>query len=215
MDARHARPGWAVVVPVKRLALAKSRLPGPAASRAAVALALAQDTVDAAARCPLVAEVLVVTDDERAVAALHLRARVVPDLPRRGLSAAVEYGVALARRADSRRPVAVLTADLPGCSPEGLATVLTAAHGAARCMVADAAGTGTVLLTANGAVGLGAAFGERSRARHTAGGALDLTWRAPGSLRRDIDTVEDLRALLRVPGAERTRAAARAAGWWP
>ncbi len=202
------------MVPVKRLELAKSRLPGPPDARAAVALALARDTVDAAARCPLVCEVMVVCDDDRAAAVLGLRARVVPDVPRRGLSAAVEYGAALARARAPGRPVAVLTADVPGCPSAALAQVLAAADGSARCVVADAAGTGTVLLTVHAAVPLGAAFGDRSRSLHTAGGALDLTWRAPAAMRRDVDTREDLLAVLAAPGAAFTRAAAAAAGWW-
>ncbi|MGC1212363.1 MAG: 2-phospho-L-lactate guanylyltransferase, partial [Micromonospora sp.] len=60
-----AEPTWTVVVPVKRLQVAKSRLRGalPAVPHEELALALAADTVRAVRACAAVAEVLVVTDD--------------------------------------------------------------------------------------------------------------------------------------------------------
>ena len=62
---------WGVVVPVKRLAVAKTRLGAYGdALRQSLALAFASDVVAAAQACPLVAAVLVVTDDERARAVL-------------------------------------------------------------------------------------------------------------------------------------------------
>src|SRR5487761_1489753 len=65
-------PGtWSVVIPVKVLARAKSRLTGLAgARRPELALALAADTVAAAVGCPEVAAVIVVSDDQAASAAL-------------------------------------------------------------------------------------------------------------------------------------------------
>ncbi len=53
-----------MVIPVKLLAMAKSRLSGLAdADREAVALAMATDTVTAAVACPPVGDVIVVSDD--------------------------------------------------------------------------------------------------------------------------------------------------------
>jgi len=46
---------WTVLVPVKRLQLAKSRLPLPATTRAALMAAMAADTVAAALAAPGVA----------------------------------------------------------------------------------------------------------------------------------------------------------------
>ncbi|MEU5144841.1 2-phospho-L-lactate guanylyltransferase, partial [Streptomyces sp. NPDC021139] len=59
---------WTLVVPVKPLARAKSRLADTADDgvRPGLALAFAQDTVAAALACPAVADVAVVTDDARA-----------------------------------------------------------------------------------------------------------------------------------------------------
>ncbi|MBM0229025.1 2-phospho-L-lactate guanylyltransferase, partial [Micromonospora sp. ATA51] len=79
-----AEPTWTVVVPVKRLPAAKSRLRGalPGVPHEELALALAADTVRAVLACPAVAEVLVVTDDASAAAELAAAgARIVPDAP--------------------------------------------------------------------------------------------------------------------------------------
>ena len=99
-----------LVVPVKRLVSAKSRLRGalPGVPHEKLALALAADTVAAAVRC---ADVLVVTDDPvagRALAALG--ARVAADPPA-GLNPALAHGADLA--AGSGRRLGALTADLP------------------------------------------------------------------------------------------------------
>ena len=63
-------PDWSVVVPAKRLAVAKTRLrpltdraDRPAHAHEALVLALLADTVAAALACPAVAEVVVVTDE--------------------------------------------------------------------------------------------------------------------------------------------------------
>ena len=66
MRAAGAGPTeWVVVIPVKRLDRAKTRLSTrPAPQRGALALAFALDTVRAALACPRVAAVLVVTDDD-------------------------------------------------------------------------------------------------------------------------------------------------------
>ncbi|MGW5672573.1 2-phospho-L-lactate guanylyltransferase, partial [Micromonospora sp. NPDC003776] len=81
-------PSWTVVVPVKRLGAAKSRLRGALSGvpHEELALALAADTVRAVRACPAVAEVLVVTDDPRvAVEVAAAGARAVPD-PAGGLN---------------------------------------------------------------------------------------------------------------------------------
>jgi len=85
---------WSLVLPVKRLDSAKSRLQGPAAAhRAALALAFALDTVVAAVATPGVSEVLVVTDDPTvAEGTATLGAHVVYDEPDAGLNAALACG---------------------------------------------------------------------------------------------------------------------------
>ena len=131
----------------------------------------------------------------RALAALG--ARIVPDTPARGLNAALAHGAARVR---ARRPgaaVAALNADLPALRPAELDLVLHSAARFPRAFLADAADIGTTLLTATSGVELAPAFGGASRARHLASGAHGDRPR-PGcaSVRRDVDTGEDLLAAL-------------------
>lgn len=181
---------WTVVVPLKPLDAAKSRLRGavPASVHARLVLALAQDTVAAISASGPVANVIVVTSDPVAACALtRLGARVVPDRPGEGLNAAVGIG------ADGLTgPVAALAADLAALRPTDVAEALRAAAGR-RVFVADAAGTGTTMLAARDGVALRPAFGPDSAARHAASGAVPLRGAWPG-LRRDVDTADDLAA---------------------
>src|SRR5580658_540486 len=85
---------WSVVIPVKVLAVAKSRLAGLAdADRRALALAMAVDTVAAAVACRLVGAVVVVTDDDDVTGeARSLGAQVIADNPGSGLNQALIAG---------------------------------------------------------------------------------------------------------------------------
>ena len=76
-----ARYGWTVLLPVKVLAQAKSRLAVLAGDRRhELALALASDTVSAVAACPQVARVIVVTSDPLAGSRLSaLGAQIIPE----------------------------------------------------------------------------------------------------------------------------------------
>jgi 2-phospho-L-lactate guanylyltransferase len=195
---------WAVVVPAKRLELAKTRLrpatAGNAAAHADLVLALLADTVAAAVACPVVDTVLVVTDDPTAAAEVtRLGARTVADEPDSGLNPALEHGARVAESA----AVAAVSSDLPALHPDELAAALAAAEQAPRCFVADAHGTGTTLLTAVG-TGLRPAFGPGSAAAHRDSGAVQLTGDWPG-LACDVDTEADLRAALRHGTGPRTR----------
>lgn len=185
---------WALVVPVKHTSIAKSRLAGIAGRRRVeLALAMAADTVSAAAACTVVAKVLVVTDDELAATELSaLGADVVPDAPAAGLNPALVHGAALARRARPESPVGALSCDLPALRPAELATALRAAAAQRSSFVADAAGTGTTLYAAAAGAAFEPRFGERSRAAHRASGAVELELVDVATLRRDVDTEVDL-----------------------
>lgn len=183
---------WTVVVPVKRLDRAKTRLSTRTSDeRVALALAFARDVVAAARACPLVTQVIAVTDDRRAARTLaDDGAHVVPDRPDAGLNPALAYGASLA---DPATGVAAVSADLPALTPGQLALALSAAGAAGvRCFVSDVAGTGTTLLCAPPGVALEPRFGARSRAAHAAGGARELALRGISGLRRDVDTEVDL-----------------------
>jgi 2-phospho-L-lactate guanylyltransferase len=195
-----------VVIPVKRLPDAKTRLAALCGEhRAALALAFASDTVAAALASPAVAAVFVVTGD--AQVALRLRclgARIVPDEGVAGLNGAVEAGRRLALADDPHRRIAALTADLPGLLTRELTQVLASAP-AARAFVADAPGSGTTLLLSDPHGTLRPCFGVNSRYAHEAGGALLLA-DAGRSLRRDVDTVEDLEEAVRLGVGRHTAA---------
>ncbi|HEV7211296.1 MAG TPA: 2-phospho-L-lactate guanylyltransferase [Blastococcus sp.] len=194
---------WSVVVPAKRLALAKTRLrpatggAGPAHDE--LVLALLADTVAAALACSEVGSVLVVTDDPVARDVVRtLGAGTVADEPDDGLNAALEHGARLA----AGPAVAALSSDLPALRPEELAAALTAAGGAPRCFVPDAPGTGTTLLTALDTP-LRPHFGRESARAHHASGAVALAGPWPG-LAQDVDTEADLRAALALGVGPRT-----------
>lgn len=202
---------WTLVIPLKPLTRAKSRLSDTVGDelRRGLALAFAEDTVAAALACPAVGSVVVVTDDDvagRKLAALG--ARIVADEPRAGLNAALAHGTTVVRAAGPRTPVAALNADLPALRPGELARVLRTAAQFPRAFLADSAAVGTTLLAAAPGRALLPAFGADSRARHRASGAVELSLEAVESVRRDVDTGDDLRAALALGVGPRTAAAA-------
>ncbi|MGF1429750.1 2-phospho-L-lactate guanylyltransferase [Kitasatospora sp. LaBMicrA B282] len=214
--ARGASAAWTLVLPVKPLARAKSRLdPFAGARRPDLALAFALDTVTAALACPLVAQVLVVSRDPVAGAQLAaLGAHLVTDEPGApgvdGLNPALTHGAAHARRLRPGAPLAALSADLPALRPAELARVLGAVPAGARAFLADAPGTGTTLLACSPGVPLRPDFGGASRQRHAAGGAHELLLPDVPSVRRDVDTAADLAEALALGVGPHTRAVAAA-----
>ncbi|MFE6338119.1 2-phospho-L-lactate guanylyltransferase [Streptomyces sp. NPDC057806] len=202
---------WTLVIPLKPLARAKSRLADTAADglRPALALAFAQDTVAAALASAAVRDVAVVTDDVLAGRELSaLGARIVPDEPGDGLNAAVAHGEAVVRAARPDSAVAALNADLPALRPTELTRVLDSAAQFPRAFLPDAAAIGTTLLAATPGRQLHPAFGLDSRARHRASGGMELRLTGVDSVRQDVDTGDDLRAALALGVGPRTTAAA-------
>src|ERR1700678_655379 len=153
----YARFSWTVLLQVKVLARAKSRLAVLAGDRRRdLALALAADTAAAVAACPEATRVVVVTSQPVArplpsalgavivtdapaglTAALASLDTPGPDAPsadiagvQEGLNAALRHGAAEAARRWPGSGLAALTADLPALRPAELATALRAAgHG--------------------------------------------------------------------------------------
>lgn len=191
------------MIPVKRLTVAKSRLRGavPAARHADLALAMVRDTAAAALAGAAVAELLVVTDDPEVAAAVsELGARVVPDRPDADLNEAMRFGADEA--AGLNRFRAVLAGDLPALRAEQLDAALSAVAG--RSFVADAAGTGTVLLAVPPGRPLDPRFGIGSAVAHADSGAIPLAGDWPG-LRQDVDTPADLATVLELGAGRHTR----------
>jgi 2-phospho-L-lactate guanylyltransferase len=205
---------WVVLIPMKRLADAKSRL-GCAVPqhRRSIARAMAETVVSTASRLPAVRHVVLVTPerwDQDAAPAI-----VVPEPPTPGLNRALAHA---ARAIASSWPglgVAALLGDTAAGTTEEVGACLAAAAPHRRAVVADGAGTGTVMLTAGPGAELGPSFGENSRRAHVGSGAVDLTDRLHVPLlRRDLDTVADLAAVAgRLAALPRLDAALREAGW--
>jgi 2-phospho-L-lactate/phosphoenolpyruvate guanylyltransferase len=222
---------WTVVMPVKVLAHAKSRLAVLAGSRRPdLALAFASDTVTAVLACPEVARVVVVTSDLAAARRLTvLGAVVVPDEPpvvsdeppvvsdeppvvsdepEDGLNAALCHGAAVAFRRWPGGGVAALAADLPALRPLELSRALRAAAAFPSSFVPDAAGIGTTMYATVPGEVFRPMFGGASRARHASGGVTELTVDEIPGLRRDVDTPDDLRAAIALGAGFRTTALA-------
>lgn len=207
MRTDRADATWSLVVPLKPLVRAKSRLTRATGEhfRPRLALAFALDTVAAALTCALVRDVAVVTDDPVASGELlALGARVVPDAPAGGLNAALAHGAEAVRAERPRAAVATLNADLPALRPSELEAVLAAAARFPRAFLADAANIGTTLLSAAPGRELAPAFGGPSRARHLASGAREIELEGVTSVRRDVDTGADLSAALALGVGPRT-----------
>ena len=185
---------WCLVVPVKRLDHAKTRLDGPFATyRRDLALAFALDTVAAALSCSAVAAVLVVTDEHEAAERLAaLGAEVTGDDPDAGLNPALAHGADLVAGRHPGTSVGTIAADLPALRPDELAVALGRAAAHPRAFVRDAEGSGTTLLLAATAPALRPAFGDQSAQRHLASGAVEVDAADLPTVRADVDRPVDL-----------------------
>ncbi|MGV9827437.1 2-phospho-L-lactate guanylyltransferase [Gordonia sp. NPDC003429] len=203
------------VLAVKDLRDAKTRLaviPGPPSGRAELVLAMLADTI-AALLAAGVDRIVVVSPDEtvRELAA-RAGARPIPeDISGGGLNAAYAQGAAHAR---ALWPVAgmalMIQADLPAAAPHSLRQIIEAAAPDTQSIVADRSGAGTALLLRPIAIDELPRFGTDSAAAHRNGGATELDpqgTRWP-DVRTDVDTVDDLRAAMRLGVGPRTRIAA-------
>jgi len=199
---------WSMVIPVKVLAQAKSRLIGLAGPpRAQLALAMAADTVAAALATPQVASVIVVSDDQEVGAELGgLGAVVIADDPAAGLNPAMVFGASYADTRWPGRGRAAMAGDLPALRPAELTAALEAAGEAGEAFVPDAAGTGTTLYAAGPGVDFRPGFGPGSRDRHLAAGAAELDLPQLRGLRQDVDTPADLQRAVDLGLGPRTRA---------
>jgi 2-phospho-L-lactate/phosphoenolpyruvate guanylyltransferase len=199
---------WSLVIPLKVLAEAKSRLAVlPAGGRAELALAMAADTVAAATAAAAVRTVLVITDDAVVGAEMErLGALVLADEPAAGLNEALTFGADYAREQWPERGVAALAGDLPALRPEELTTALGAVAPGERAFVRDADGTGTTLYAAGPGTSFEPLFGVASASRHRGAGAEELAVPLSAGLRRDVDTADDLQRAAEIGLGPRTTA---------
>ena len=178
-------PTFALLVPVKTLALAKSRLERPA-TRGTLMRAFALDAIAAAVASPAVEQVYVVTDEP----GFDADATRLPDGGGGDLNEALRHAEQQVRLLHPDLGVAAMCADLPALATDDL-TVALRAGTSPRWFVADAPGTGTTLLVARPGTHLEPRFGFASSRRHAESGAVPVRADVP-TLRADVDTDADL-----------------------
>ena len=184
-------------MPVKTLVAAKTRLAAAAGPhRAALAVAIACDTVDGRAGCRVVARVVVVTADPVAGAGARRARRARGARPGRGAERRAAAPAAPRRRGwRPDDPVGALQADLPALRPGGAGVVLAAAADFEPGVRARTPPRSAPPSTACGpGVPFTPGFGGESRApapgRRRQGACAGRHRRRCG---RDVDTPADLR----------------------
>jgi 2-phospho-L-lactate/phosphoenolpyruvate guanylyltransferase len=198
---------FAVLVPVKRTALAKSRLRGLGDQpRRQLAAAFAADTVSAVIACEAVARVLVATDDHLLAQVLRdVGADVIPD-GTTDLNGTLVQAAAEMHRRDPGLRLAAVCADLPALRAEELGRALAAAEADVMSFVADQERAGTTTVVAPDLQTFRPAFGKGSRAEHLAAGAFEIDGPDLAGLRRDVDDPAELNEALRLGVGPRTSA---------
>jgi len=187
-----------LVIPVRDPATAKTRLasgddPATDVRRAALAAAIALDTVTAARAAREVGELIVVGSLAEQIDGVQVLAD-----PGFGLLVAVGAGLAAA---DPAAPTAVLLGDLPALQAADLDAALVAASEHHWAFVPDAEGTGTTLVTAAAGLPHALRFGEGSAEQHRDAGYVELDVPEHSGLRRDVDTPAQLADLAALAAA--------------
>lgn len=201
-------PGrYDVVVPVKRLDRAKTRLAEVGDDlRRELVLAFLLDTLDAVTASARVARVAVVSDDPvvaRAVGpVLEGRGLVVPDPAPTELNEALHRGLRALGAGDEG--VLALCADLPAVTSDAVTGLLAVAPRTRAGFVADRTGAGTTAYVVADRSWFAPRFGPGSRDAHLHHGAVELSTAVSPLLRCDVDTPDDL-VLLRDVVVGRTR----------
>ena len=198
------------ILTIKRFDAAKQRL-GDAGIRPALAEAMMTDVLDAIAGSDAVDEVLIVSGEPRT----HSHGRVIED-PDEGHNPAATRGIDAAIERGATR-VVLLAGDCPLLDPVDLDSLLID-RGDHLVVIADRHGTGTNGLIISPPRAVAPSFGEGSCARHqelAAAAGIECTVATGTSLALDIDTPDDLRALIESTETQRapnTRAVLSAEG---
>lgn len=208
---------WAVL-PLKPLAQAKQRLTPTlsAKDRAGLSLAMATDVLETLTAVPALAGVLVVTADEAlaALATVH-GARHLNEDAAAGYSEAVSKAANLLADEGVAAMICV-PGDVPLITAEEVGALVAAlAHPPAIALAPDAERDGTNALALAPPTLLTPQFGPASFTRHRAAAdamALPATVLDLPGLALDIDTVDDLRALVARGPSGTTRAYLAEAG---
>jgi 2-phospho-L-lactate guanylyltransferase len=188
---------WTVLVPLRALPSAKSRLAEsvPPELHGDLVEAIRADTLEAVHAATEVARVVVIGDAPGAGVTLVQTSA--------GLNGALRDGAAFAAEQWPDDGIAALVGDLPALRADELDAALRTAAAHRSAFVPDASGTGTTLLAATPGSVLDPRFGAGSAARHASIAArLDAT----AGVRTDVDTADDLADAALVGLGPRTRA---------
>jgi len=193
----HNIDHWRLIIPVKGQLSAKSRLHPPAGvARADLAHAFALDTITAAFAVIPATQLVVVTSDEHTATFVRDQGGSVVADGGDGLNPAIRLGIEYVERVLGAGPTAVLLGDIPTLRPQDLVNALALCAGHPRALVPDAAGLGTVLLTALSPRDLDPRFGRDSAREHSRDSIrLDLDLPA---LRTDVDDDQALRCAFNI-----------------
>jgi 2-phospho-L-lactate guanylyltransferase len=194
---------WTIIVPLKSLPAAKSRLAAASGSPLAHKALVDAIRADTLAAAGFVGRIFIVADRELGPD-LSLPAGLPMIVQREpGLNAALAEAAAVAADQWPESGIAAIVGDLPSLRPDDLRDALARADEHPRSFVPDASGLGTTLLAVRPGTDLAPAFGLGSAARHAAGAQrLD----AAAGLRLDVDTAEDLEAARELGVGPATRA---------
>ncbi len=204
-----------LLVPVKPLAVAKSRLRDPSVRAVEdLVLAMACDVVEAGLGAAEVAGVVVISNDPRVrEAAVGLGAAAVPDRADAGLNASLNAALHELPGGAPTASIICQPADCPTVRPQDFTALVQRARIARRgVFVSDAEGSGTTSLLSRSAP-LDPRYGPGSAAAHRAAGFIELRGGRWSRLSRDVDTPEDLRAALRLGAGRHTSAWAARSGF--
>jgi 2-phospho-L-lactate guanylyltransferase len=206
------------VVPVKRFALAKSRLaPGVDETRKPeLVAAMVADVLEAIGRARMVERTIVVSQEPLAAdLAAAAGAELVGDFEDASHSAAGLAGVRVAA-AGGARCVALLPGDCPLLDPRELDRMLTGVPEPYVAVIPDRHGTGTNALVLAPPDAIEPSFGEGSKERHVAAAraaGIPFGVEELPSLGLDLDTPADIVALtMRVESSGGAKRTARALG---
>lgn len=204
-----APSSWSVIIPVKDLSRAKSRMAEGRPEPSALARAFLADVLDAVLSCPLVDRTIVATSDPEVMQiATHHGATSIDDSSHPGINAGATWA---AREARTTGGIVVMVSDLPRLTSTALSRALELAAGHPVSFVPDLQGTGTTMWLAHEPAAMPPRFGLNSREAHLTAGAVDLVERYGDETllpaRADADTPEQLDGALGGPLGAHTRRA--------
>lgn len=184
-----------LLLPVKALDKAKSRLRLDDAARRTVARLLFENTLDVALECLDPGQVFVVTSDGWVTEVAAQRDVAALDDTSGELNASVDRGLRSLGRRFPCAPLAVLVTDLPMLTPSVLRSALTDA-GTSACPrhVVDHRGTGTTFISVPPRMTFRMQFGPDSARRFRDAGSEAMPF-APREISHDLDFRADLEAL--------------------